>query len=84
MKYSIIALGLLGLTGCSSTPLTTGSDRIVSHDASCSVSYPQLPRCECGCAGDICSTGNMGVVVCDSEQARGVIILPVRATTLAD
>jgi len=81
MKKHSIWVALFVLGGCSLSPVTVDQDRMISQGASCDVSYPQLPRCECGCAGDICTTGSMGVVVCGTDRATGLAIIPARATT---
>ena len=66
---TLLALTFVWSAGCSLAPVAVQSDQIVSQDGSCEVPYPQLPRCECGCAGDICKTATAGVVVCDSTRA---------------
>jgi len=79
-SYSmLIALSVLG--GCSLSPAPVERQSSIGRDSSCEVGYPQLPRCECGCAGDICTTGSMGVVVCGSDRASGLAIIPARNTT---
>ncbi|HLF12125.1 MAG TPA: hypothetical protein VJA26_13000 [Gammaproteobacteria bacterium] len=80
MKY-LLLVALSGLAGCGASPLAMDNDGIVSQDRSCDVSYPQLPRCECGCAGDICTTGSLGVVVCDSGRTRSQMIVPIRTAS---
>jgi hypothetical protein len=68
---ALLALTLVWSAGCSLAPVANQSEQVLGQDGSCEVSYPQLPRCECGCAGDICKTATMGVVVCDSLRAQG-------------
>ena len=83
MKYvTLIALAIVA--GCSLSPIATEGNRILTQDLICDVSYPQLPKCECGCAGDICTTGTMGVVVCGTDRAGRSIIVPAAASTFVD
>jgi hypothetical protein len=70
------------LASCSLSPVAVQPpEPVASRGLACDVTYPQLPRCECGCAGDICSMGSLGVVVCDSDQARPALV-PIRNTVV--
>jgi hypothetical protein len=67
---ALFALTLVWSAGCSLAPVAVQPEQFVNKDLACEVPYRQLPRCECGCAGDICKTETLGVVLCNSESAQ--------------
>jgi hypothetical protein len=74
---SLLAVTLVWSAGCSLAPVAVQPEQFVTQDLVCEVAYAQLPRCECGCAGDLCKTATLGVVLCDSDraQASGVVLI---------
>jgi hypothetical protein len=67
---ALFLLCVVVLVACASSP---GDYAGASRSLACGVSYPQLPPCECGCVGHVCSSGENGVVVCDSDEAQPTI-----------
>ena len=67
---TLLALTLVWSAGCSLGPVAVHSEQTLTEGGSCEVSYPQLPTCECGCAGALCKTATAGVVVCDGTRVQ--------------
>lgn len=80
MRFALLAaFALISACATTSSPLATSTAFVASD--SCTVPYPQLPRCECGCVGELCTTGDLGVVVCGtSERPDAPSILPRRGS----